>query len=206
MTGLLMLLRAAYGATAAVAKGVWPRQALIGREIMGKTLGVVGFGDMAREVARRAGAFGMRVVAHDPDLSGADPAWGALGVSPRTLPELLAEADAVSLHLPLTEATHDLIDSVAIATMKRGAVLLNAARGGLVDETALAQALREGRLGGAMLDAYKKEPLPGANPFHDIPNLILTPRIAGVTEESNMRVGATVAEAVRRVLESGRTR
>jgi (S)-sulfolactate dehydrogenase len=148
----------------------------------------------------------MRIVGHDPDLPDADPVWGALGVAPRTLPDLLAEADAVSLHVPLTEATHDLIDAVAIATMKRGAVLLNAARGGLVDETALAQALREGRLGGALLDAYKKEPLPGANPFHDIPNLILTPRIAGVTDESNMRVGATVAEAVRRVLDSGRTR
>jgi (S)-sulfolactate dehydrogenase len=200
MTGILTLIRGAYGASAAVAKGVWPRNAVIGQEIMGKTLGLVGFGGIARRVARCAAAFGMSIVAHDPFIAPEDPIWAGLGVAPRLLPDLLQEADAVSLHVPLTPATRDLVDAVAISTMKRGAVLINAARGGVVDEAALAAALKEGRLRGAMLDVFATEPLTADNPFHGIPNLILTPHIAGVTEESNRRVAAVIADKLRAVL------
>lgn len=192
----MMLLRRAYLSTASVAAGAWPRQALIGREISGKTIGLVGFGAIAREVARRAAALGMEVVAHDPFLPADDAAWKAA----RSLPieALLEEADVVSLHTPLTPSTRHLIDARAIARMKRDAVLINAARGGVVDETALCAALREGRLAGATLDVFEEEPLRAerGEMFKGLENLVLTPHIAGVTEESNIRVSHKIAEVV----------
>jgi (S)-sulfolactate dehydrogenase len=202
IAGLLMLWRGAYHATARVAGGAWPRQELIGGEAMGRTLGLVGLGNIAREVARRAAAFGMRLIAHDPMIAAADPAWREYGVEPRTLAEVLAEADAISLHVPFTEGTRNLIGRGAIAGMKPGSLLINSSRGGVVDERALADALRSGRLGGAMLDVFAAEPLGAANPYEGIKNLILTPHIAGVTDESNVRVSAVTAANVRRVLES----
>lgn len=199
--GVLVLLRGAYHATAAVAAGEWPRARLIGREAGGRCLGLVGFGAIARETARRARALGMTVTAHDPFVAADDPAWARHGVTPLPLADLLAGADAVSLHVPLTAATRRLIDAAALAAMRPGAVLVNAARGGVVDEAALAQALRAGRLAGAMLDVFEHEPLPAGSPLAGAPNLILTPHIAGVTAESNVRVSAVTAANVRRVLD-----
>ena len=200
----LLLLRGAYGATAGVAAGTWPRNALMGREIGGKRLGLVGFGSIARETARRAAALGMAVAAHDPFVAPGDPAWTQpFGPVQRLdLDALLAASDVLSLHVPLTEATRGLIDAGALARMPRGAILINAARGGIVDEAAVADALRAGHLGGAALDVFDREPLDaqaGAR-FADVPNLILTPHIAGVTQESNVRVSAVTAQAVRRHL------
>jgi (S)-sulfolactate dehydrogenase len=200
--GILMLLRGAYHATAEVLAGAWPRTRLIGREIGGRRLGLVGFGAIARQTARRAVALGMEVVAHDPHLADDDPAWREHGVASLSLDDLLATADAVSLHVPLTAGTRNLIDAAALERMRPGAVLVNAARGGVVDEGALAAALRSGRLGGAMLDVFEHEPLPRGGPLEGAPNLILTPHIAGVTEESNVRVSAVTAANVRRVLEA----
>jgi len=193
---VMMLLRGAYGATAEVAAGGWPRQALIGRETAGKVLGLVGFGSIGRETARSASALGMAVVAHDPFVASGDPAWDL--ARPLTLNELLAQADAVSLHLPLTPGTRHLIGAAQIAAMKPGAVLVNAARGGVLDEAALAGGLRSGRLSGAALDVFETEPLTAAAGarFEGLANLILTPHIAGLTEQSNARVGALVAERV----------
>lgn len=203
---LLLLRRGAFHATARVLAGEWPRAALVGREAGGRRLGLVGFGATARATARRARALGMAVAAHDPQVADGDPAWAAHGAAPLPLPELLATADAVSLHVPLTAATRGLIDARALARMRPDAVLVNAARGGVVDEGALADALRAGRLAGAMLDVFAEEPLPAGSALAGAPNLILTPHVAGVTEESNVRVSAATAANVRRVLERGRGR
>ncbi|MBP0635152.1 hydroxyacid dehydrogenase [Cupriavidus sp. AcVe19-6a] len=197
-----LLLRGAYGSSAQVAAGQWPRARLSeGREALGKTLGLVGFGDIGRQAAALAQAFGMQVVAHDPMLSAADPAWARTGVRSVALDALLAQSDAVSLHVPLVAATRHLLDAQRIAGMKRGAVLINTARGGVVDEAALAQALRNGHLGGAALDVFEHEPLPAGSVLADVPNLILTPHIGGVTQEANARVSMMIAQQVRQTLE-----
>ena len=200
---MLMQLRGAYHSSDLVRAGEWPRETLIGREAFGLKLGLVGFGGIARAVARRAAALDMTLVGHDPYLPDGDPAWREFGASPIALDRLLAEADVVSLHVPLTEDTRHLIDGAALAAMKSDAVLINAARGGVVDEAALAEALRAGRLGGAALDVFEREPLPAGTGFDDVPNLILTPHIAGVTVQSNQRVSALVAANVRQVLKGG---
>lgn len=193
----MVLLRGAYLSTSTVAAGQWPRPQLSeGRECAGKTLGLVGFGGIGRLAARLAQALGMRVVAHDPMLPADAPVWGETGVRCMDLDTLLGAADVVSLHVPLTDATRGLMDAGRIAAMKQRAVLINTARGGIVDEAALAQALREGRLGGAALDVFEHEPLPPNSVLAGVPNLILTPHIGGVTRESNERVSAMIAEQV----------
>jgi len=196
------LLRGAYGATNAVIRGDWPRQACIGREMAGKVLGLVGFGGIARETAQRALALSMKVIAHDPFVTLDDPAWRGVAREQGLL-ELLHEADVISLHVPLTDTTRNLIDADAISTMKPGAILINTARGGVVDEAALVDAVENGRIGGAALDVYAQEPVDAeaGRAFPALPNLILTPHIAGVSAESNVRVSAITAENVRRVLE-----
>ena len=199
----MLLLRDAYQAGADVIAGTWPRQRCMGREIGGKLLGLVGYGGIARETARRARALGMRVLAHDPYLAASDPAWD--DVERCELDALLAAADVVSLHVPLTDATRGLFDARRIASMQRGAVLINSARGGTVDEDALIAALRSGHLGGAALDVFATEAVTAdsGGRFAGIANLVLTPHIAGVTQESNVRVSALTADNVRRAL-SGR--
>ena len=196
ITAALMLLRGAWLSSGSVSSGEWPRQTLIGREMAGKTMGLIGLGAIAREVAWRAGAFGMNIVAHDPNLLADDPAWQVIrNVS---LDGLFEIADVVSLHVPLTDATRGMVNRERLGRMKPDAVLINAARGGVVDEAALAEALRAGRLGGAALDVFENEPLSkeaGAK-FAGIPNLLLTPHIAGVTDESNVRVSDLIADLV----------
>jgi (S)-sulfolactate dehydrogenase len=159
-------------------------------------MGLVGFGSIAREVAWRTQAYGMQIVAHDPYVAASDPAWQfARNVS---LDGLLELADVVSLHVPLTESTRHLIGRNALETMKPGSVLINAARGGVVDEHALAAALKDGKIGGAALDVFETEPLTAAAgaKFAGIPNLVLTPHIGGVTDESNVRVSELIAQKV----------
>ncbi len=191
------LLRGVFAASPAVGAGAWPRAALSsGREMAGKTLGVVGFGDIGRRVARLARAFNMRVVAHDPVLPNDHSGWSETATERVAMEALFAEADAVTLHVPLTEATRGLVSAACLAGMKPGAVLVNTSRGGVVDETALAAALRAGRLGGAALDVFEVEPLPPGSPLAGVPNLLLTPHIAGLTQESNSRVSTLIAERV----------
>lgn len=193
----MALLRGAYASSADVADGRWPRAALsAGREIAGKTLGLVGFGDIGRTTARLATALGMRIVGHDTVLPPADAAWREARAEPLALDELVARADVVSLHVPLTAATRGLIGASRIAAMRPGAVLVNTSRGGIVDETALAAALRSGHLGGAALDVFEHEPLPAGSPLAGAPRLLLTPHIAGLTLESNMRVSTMIADRV----------
>lgn len=196
ITSALMLLRRAFVGTAALVAGQWPRESMIGGELAGKTMGLVGFGAIAREVAWRAQAMGMQVCAFDPHVDAAHPAWRQ--VRNLSLDGVLEMSDVVSLHVPLTEQTRHMIGGRELASMKRGSVLVNAARGGVVDEDALADALRNGHLGGAALDVFEVEPLTaeaGAK-FAGLPNLILTPHIAGVTTESNVRVSHLVADLV----------
>ena len=203
VTAALMLLRGAYLSKHAMLKGEWPRAQLQGREAGGRRLGLIGFGTIARITADKARALGMSIVAHDPMIGADDPVWTDHDAAPVDLDELLATADAISLHVPLVDATRHLIDGPAIGRMKDDAVLVNTARGGVVDDAALALALKEGRLGGAALDVFEDEPVPAENIFRGVPNLIMTPHIAGVSFDSNIRVSAVTAANVRRVLEGG---
>jgi (S)-sulfolactate dehydrogenase len=183
ITAMLVLLRRAWFASDEVASGKWPRMSTIGREVQGKTLGLIGLGGIARETASRARALGMNVLAFDPLLPKDHAAW---------------RSDVISLHVPLIASTKRMIGPSQIAAMKRGSVIINAARGGVIDEAAVVDALRSGQLGGAALDVFETEPLDVAagTLFADVPNLILTPHIAGVTEESNVRVSEVTARTV----------
>ncbi|MGZ5033394.1 MAG: hydroxyacid dehydrogenase [Usitatibacter sp.] len=204
VTAALVLMRGAYFSTRAVEAGTWPRQMLSqGREVAGKVLGLIGFGSIGRLTARKAAALGMRVIGHDLQVARGDGAWRDASCEPRDLEALLAESDVVSLHLPLTAQTRGLLDARRLALMKREAILVNTARGGIVDEAALATMLREGRLGGAALDVFDHEPLPAGSPLVGVPRLLLTPHIAGVTLEANERVSALIAERVAAFLEGG---
>jgi (S)-sulfolactate dehydrogenase len=196
ITAMLVLLRRAWFATPDVVTGRWPRMTTIGREVSGKTLGLIGLGGIARETAVRARALGMSVIAYDPLLPVDHAAWQlARAVGFETL---LAESDVISLHVPLTPATRNMIGTAQLALLRPGSVLINAARGGVIDEVALIEALRSGRLGGAALDVFEHEPLDATRGavFANLPNLLLTPHIAGVTEESNVRVSEVTARAV----------
>ncbi|NDP41458.1 MAG: hydroxyacid dehydrogenase [Aromatoleum sp.] len=193
----MLLLRGAYQSTPAVAEGKWPRGPLSnGREIAGKTLGVVGFGGIGRLAAQLARGLSMRVIGYDPRLPASSPLWADESAVPRTLAEVLAEADVITLHVPLTPTTRNLIDAARLSTMKRDAILINTARGGVVDEAALAAALKSGALGGAALDVFDREPLPAGSPLAGCPNLLLTPHIAGVSREANARVSTMIADRV----------
>jgi (S)-sulfolactate dehydrogenase len=172
-----------------------------GREVAGKTLGLIGFGSIGRLSAKLAQALGMQVVAFDAMMDADDPAFATSGVRAVGLDELIAGADVISLHVPLVESTRGLFDARRIAAMKRGAILINTARGGIVDEVALAAALRSGQLGGAAIDVFADEPLPASAHFVDCPNLLLTPHIAGVSAESNERVSFLITGKVLAALE-----
>lgn len=203
ITSALVLLRGAYASAAEVAGGGWPRARLSqGREVAGKTLGLVGFGSIGREVASRARALGMQVAAFDPVINSNAALWRETGVRPLALEELLAESDVISLHIPLTDDTRNLLDAQRLAGMRRGAIVVNTARGGVLDEAALAAAITSGHLGGAAIDVFEKEPLGAGSPWTACAgaNVILTPHIAGVTQESNERVSSLIAEETLRFL------
>ena len=193
----MLLLRGAYGSTAEVVAGRWPRTALSnGREIGGKTLGLVGFGSIGQLTARLARGLGMTVIAFDAMLDAHNPVFAQTGVRCVGIDALTANADVISLHVPLVEATRNLFGAQRIGAMKPGAVLINSARGGVVDEAAVAAALKAGHLGGAALDVFDAEPVPAGSVFIGCPNLLLTPHIAGVSAESNERVSFLIATMV----------
>lgn len=199
----MLLLRGAYDASIQVAAGDWPRTRLsAGREIHGKTLGLVGFGSIGQLTARLARGLGMRIAAHDPLLAADHAVWRENSVTPSGLEELLAEADVVSLHMPLIATTRGLFGADRLASMKRGAILINTSRGGIIDETALAGALHSGHLAGAALDVFEHEPLAAGSVLARCPNLLLTPHVAGVTQESSKRVGSLIADRVAAALDT----
>jgi phosphoglycerate dehydrogenase-like enzyme len=167
-----------------------------------RTLGLIGLGASGRELARRAHAFGMRCRAVDPVQPGGD-VLADLGIEafgpPQDLDALLADSDFVSLHLPLVEDTYHLIGRRELGLMRPSAYLINVARGPLVDEEALVDALREGRLAGAGLDAFSVEPIDPEGPLLSLPNVVATPHVAGVTSGTSVRRAGAVAENVRRI-------
>jgi phosphoglycerate dehydrogenase-like enzyme len=168
----------------------WERRS--GIELAGKRIGIVGYGAVGREVARIAGSLGMDVVAHDPFLQEADVELVDLGT-------LLGTADAISLHVPLSESTRDLIDAEALERMRPGTLLVNTARGGIVDEQALAEALRSGRLAGAAVDVFAEEP-PWDSPLVGLDNVVLSPHAGAATAEAARRAGLQAVEQLLRDL------
>jgi (S)-sulfolactate dehydrogenase len=197
----LALTRGFLPATAQTLNGTWPRAHFSSfHEFTGKTLGIVGFGSIGRVTAQKAIAFGLKCLAYDPMLPGTSIDVGGTAVPLVTLDTLLASSDAVTLHLPLLPETRDLFSAATLDKMKQGACLINTARGGIVDEKALAERLRSGRLGGAALDVFEKEPATELSHFAGLNNLIATPHIAGVTSESNDRVSQMIADEVIRFL------
>lgn len=197
VTTTMLLLRGAYRHSAAVADGQWPRNALSsGFEVGGKTLGLVGYGSTGQLTARLARGLNMQVQAFDALMDADHPAFADGPARCAGLMEVITTSDAVSLHVPLVDGTRGLFNAERIASMKKGAVLINTARGGIVDEVALAAALKSGHLGGAAIDVFDTEPLPPAPHFQACPNLILTPHIAGVTAEANERVSFLIAQKV----------
>ena len=202
--GMAMVLRrGVYLASHTVASGAWPRAALSnGHEASGSCLGLVGFGGIGRMTAKMAQGLGMRVMAYDPMLPPDSPVWSENGVQCASLDQLLAQADVISLHVPLTADTANLVSAERIARMKRGAIVINTSRGGIADEAAVAAALRSGQLGGAAFDVFEPEPLKAGSPWEGCPNAILTPHVAGVTAESNVRVSTFIAAEVGRALKA----
>jgi D-3-phosphoglycerate dehydrogenase len=195
----LALLRRITDADRSVRAGEWTRSKFIGRELRGKTLGLIGIGRVGSEVARRAAAFEMRVIAHDPFATEAS-ARGA-GAQLVELEDLLRSADVISLHTPLTEKTRNLINADSLAKMKRSAVIVNCARGEVVDLAALAAALEAGTIAGAALDVYPNEPLPADSPIRGAPRTVLTPHIAGSTAEAQVNVAVDVVGQILDVLD-----
>jgi len=198
----MVLLRGVYSSTDAVAAGKWPRSALSnGRELSGKTLGVVGFGQIGQLTGRLARALGMRVIGFDAIIPAENPMWSAERTVARKFDEVLRDADVISIHVPLTPATRGLIDATKLGLMKSDAILINTSRGQVVNEAVLAAALRAGKLGGAALDVFEHEPLSSGTPLAECPRLLLTPHVAGVTRESNVRVSIMIAEKVAAALD-----
>ncbi len=196
---LLALVRRVVEADRSVREGRWPP--LVGMELRDKCLGLLGFGRIGQKVAERAIGFGMRTVAYDPipDVAAAE----RLGVRLVSFREVLAEADILSLHLPLTPETHHLLGEQEFRSMKRGSFLVNTARGGVVDEAALARALQEGWIAGAACDVYEEEP-PKASPLLHAPNVLLSPHMASHTHEAIARASRVAAENVLAVLQGSR--
>lgn len=194
---LFALARHVPAADASLRRGEWKRSLFTGRELRGKTLGIIGLGKIGMAIADRARGMEMDVLGHDPYVT--EDAAALHGVRLLPMKELLAQADAVTVHVPLTRSTRNLIATEEIALMKRGAFLVNVARGGVIEEAALATALVEGRLGGAAVDVFTEEP-PRDSPLLAAPNTILTPHLGASTTEAQTRVAVEAAEQVLDVL------
>jgi D-3-phosphoglycerate dehydrogenase len=194
---LLAVARRVPTAHASLTSGEWKRSKFTGVELTGKTAGVLGLGRIGALVAQRLSAFGMKIVAYDPYVSAARAAQ--MGVSLLSLPEVLATSDVISIHLPKTPETLGMIGKEELATCKPGMIIVNAARGGLVDESALAEALQSGHIGGAGIDVYVKEPTT-ESPLFGAPNCVVTPHLGASTEEAQEKAGTAVARSVRLAL------
>ncbi|OHE73737.1 MAG: phosphoglycerate dehydrogenase, partial [Verrucomicrobia bacterium GWC2_42_7] len=177
-------------ASASMKEGKWDRKAFIGIELFKKTLGIIGLGRIGTEVASRAHAFGMTVIAYDPYLS--DTRAKNLNIKKVTLGELFAESDFITVHVPLVDSTRNLLDEKAFAQMKKGVHILNCARGGIVHEEALINAIKNGIVASAGLDVYQEEPLPVTSELRKLPNVTLTPHLGASTKEAQESVGMEI--------------
>ncbi len=200
LTLILSMLRHVPEYDTAARQGLWSRYE--SHELSGKTVGIVGFGRIGMRLAELLSGFGVKLLAFDPYMN--DQKAAALHVTPVTLETLFKESDVVSLHVPGTPETKHLINRESLAMMKDGAYLVNTARGMLVDEAALKEALDSGKLGGAALDVYEKEPVTADNPLFGLRrNTVLSPHIAALTFETNYQAGITASESIIRVFSGG---
>jgi len=188
---LLSLFRRIPDAHESVRRGEWEKTRFQGRELRGKTMGIVGLGRIGRAVARRAGGFEMTCVGHDPLVS--DDQIRSAGAEPLSFADLLSRSEILTLHVPLSPETRGLIGAPELERLPRGAVLVNAARGGLVDEAALLAALTRGELGGAVLDVFDREP-PGDSPLLKRPDVVATPHLGAATVEAQEAVGEEIVK------------
>ncbi len=189
-------------ATQHVLAGGWQREVFYGTELSGKTLGLIGLGDIGMRVALRARAFNMQILAYDPILLDTSAAVAETGTKLVSLEEVLAQADFISIHVPLIKETRGLFDAEKLDRLKPTAVLINTSRGHIVDEPALVERLREGKLGGAVLDVFAQEP-PDPTRWQGLTNLIVTPHVAGLTHESQSRTASLVCQAIGQILKGG---
>ena len=201
MALILAVVRKVAAADRSVRSGEWKRKEFGGIELRGRTLGLVGAGRIGGEVAKRAKAFGMAVVASDPYLT--EERAADLGVERVELDDLKLRADVVSLHVPLTDQTRNMFGEQELRQLKKGAFLVNVARGGVVDEAALVRVLADGHLAGAALDVYGEEPLQNGSSLREAKNLVLTPHLGASTGEAQELVATEIAEAVRAALAEG---
>ena len=192
----MLLLRKAYFKKNEMIAGNWPRQESSGSEVYGKTLGLIGFGDIAQKTRDLALVLGIKTVAYDPYLDQDSNVWKETKNLP--LENLLLISDIISLHIPLSKETKNLIDEKKLRLIKNSSVIINTSRGGIIDENSLAKLLKENKIGGAALDVFNKEPINKVNAkkFEGLDNLILTPHIGGVTKESNERVSKMIAKKI----------
>ena len=203
----LMLATARYipQADASMKAGKWDRKKFEGVELHGKTIAILGMGRIGTEVARRAIAFGMKVLAYDPYISASKAKSLQVEVVDK-VDDILPQADFITVHMPLTEETRHMIGAKQLPLLKKGVRIVNCARGGLIDEDVLAEGLKSGQIGGAALDVFEVEPLPAEWPHRDVPNLVLTPHLGASTAEAQELVGIEIAEAVRATLLRGEIR
>ncbi len=201
---LMALARKIPQAHGSMKAGEWNRKAFNGTELYGKTLGILGLGRIGSEVARRAIAFGLRVLAYDPYLTLSRAS--ALQVEMAELDELYARSDFITVHMPMTAETKGMLNAAAFAKMKKGVRILNCARGGIVNETDLLAALQSGQVSGAALDVYETEPPPADFPLRALPQVIMTPHLGASTEEAQENVGIEVAESITDFLVTGAVR
>lgn len=202
---LMSIARNIPQADASVKSGKWNRKAFEGVELYNKTLGILGMGRIGTEIARRAIAFGMRVLAYDPYLSSSKARTLQVELIEK-LDDLLPHADFLTLHMPLTPETRHMLDSRRLGLVKPGVRIVNCARGGLIDEEALREALKGGRVAAAALDVFEVEPPPADYPLRDLPNIVFTPHLGASTAEAQESVGIEIAEAIRAALIEGEIR
>lgn len=200
-THLLLSARPVAQAHATMRDGQWDRKSFSGIELHGKTLGILGLGRIGAEVAKRALAFGMKVLAYDPYLTEARAK--SLNVKLSTLDEIFSEIDFLTVHMPLTEQTTNLVDAAAFAKMKKGARIVNCARGGLVNEAALIDAVKSGKVSAVGFDVFVTEPLPKDSEFRALPGVVLTPHLGASTAEAQESCGLEIAQAITQVLNGG---
>ena len=194
--GLLTLFRKTMSSTESILKGNWHRNEYIGSEINGKTLGIIGIGNIGKLVAKNAKNMGMNVIGNDIAIEDNNEIWGRLGVECCSFDDLINRSDAITLHVPLNKNTHNLFGKKEFEKMKKGSFIINTSRGGIIKESDLLKYLKNEHLGGAMIDVFESEPVKDSKSFSNIPNLILTPHIAGLTNESNVRVSQTITDQI----------
>jgi len=201
--GLFTLFRGIRTSTEDVLGEEWDRNKHTGSEVNGKTLGIIGIGSIGKIVAKNAGSLGMNLIGNDIKISKDDEIWEKLNIKCCSFHEVISQSDVITIHVPLTKKTSNLLGENEFKNMAKGSFIINSSRGGIVNEKDLLKFLKNGHLGGAMLDVFETEPLNQVSRFLGIENLILTPHIAGLTYESNIRVSQVITDKILNHLKTG---